>query len=73
MRYRIFIAEKDSQGSTLSIETTDAKTSYKIKTPKAMYGKNYVFTVQAINKLQKMSLVSDQAIFSVQDPSKPSV
>lgn len=38
-----------------------------------MFGKDYVFSVQAINKLQKMSLVSDQAIFSVVDPSKPAV
>lgn len=38
-----------------------------------MHGKDYVFSVQAINKLQKMSLVSDQAIFSVADPSKPAV
>jgi hypothetical protein len=57
----------------LDIETSDAKTSYKLKTPKAMHGKDYVFSVQAINKLQKMSLVSDQAIFSVADPSKPAV
>jgi hypothetical protein len=34
-----------------------------------MYGKDYVFTVQAINKLQKMSLVSDQGIFKVEDLS----
>jgi hypothetical protein len=36
-----------------------------------MFGKDYVFTVQAINKLQKMSLVSDQGIFKVVDPSQP--
>jgi hypothetical protein len=63
------VTEKDSQGSTLSIETSDSKTSYKLKTPKAMFGKDYVFTVQAINKLQKMSMVSEQGIFSVVDPS----
>jgi hypothetical protein len=38
-----------------------------------MFGKDYIFTVQAINKLQKMSLISDQAIFSVIDPSKQAV
>ena len=59
LKYRIFVAEKNSKGSTLSIETSDAKTSYKLRTPKAMYGREYVFSVQAINRQQKMSLVSD--------------
>jgi hypothetical protein len=45
LKYRIFVSEKDRQGSTLSIETSDARTTYKLKTPKAMYGKDYVFTV----------------------------
>ena len=30
-----------------------------------MHGKDYIFTVQAINRNQKMSLVSDEAIFRV--------
>jgi hypothetical protein len=33
-----------------------------------MQGKDYTVTVQAINKDQKMSLVSDPAVFSVADP-----
>jgi hypothetical protein len=30
-----------------------------------MWGKNYVFTIQAINRNQKMSLVSEPGIFTV--------
>jgi hypothetical protein len=37
-------------GSKLEINTNNAKTSYKLKTPKAMHGKDYIFTVQAINR-----------------------
>ena len=49
-KYRIFVSEKDVSGSRLEINTNDAKTFYKLKTPKAMHGKDYVFTVQAINR-----------------------
>jgi hypothetical protein len=66
-KYRIFVSEKDVSGSRLEINTNDAKTFYKLKTPKAMHGKDYIFTVQAINRNQKMSLVSDEAIFNVAD------
>lgn len=52
----------------MNIESLDSKTSYKLKTPKSMYGKNYIFTVQAINKNSKMSLLSEPGIFSVNDP-----
>jgi hypothetical protein len=37
-----------------------------------MHGKDYIFTVQAINRNQKMSLVSDEAIFRVADPDHTS-
>ena len=49
-KYRIFVSEKDVSGSKLEINTNNAKTSYKLKTPKAMHGKDYIFTVQAINR-----------------------
>lgn len=68
--YRIFVQEKDSSGSTLNLLTTNAKTTYDLKTPKAMWGKDYILTVQAIDRKGKMSPVSDPAIFSVEDQGK---
>lgn len=68
LKYRLFIAEKDSQGSPYSVDTADNKTSHRLKTPPTMQGKDYVVTVQAINRDQKVSLVSDPAVFSVADP-----
>ena len=67
-KYRIFVSEKDVSGSRLEINTNNARTTYELKTPKAMHGKDYIFTVQAINRNQKMSLVSDMAIFHVANP-----
>ena len=32
-------------GSKLKIETPDAKTDYKLKVPKSMWGKDYILTV----------------------------
>jgi hypothetical protein len=49
-KYRIFVSEKDVSGSRLEINTNNAHTSYELKTPKAMHGKDYIFTVQAINR-----------------------
>lgn len=68
LKYRLFIAEKDSQGSPYTVDTADSKTSHRLKTPPTMQGKDYTVTVQAINRDQKMSLVSDPAVFSVADP-----
>jgi hypothetical protein len=44
-KYRIFVSEKDVSGSRLEINTNNAKTSYELKTPLAMHGKDYIFTV----------------------------
>lgn len=44
-KYRIFVQEKDVSGSKLEINTNNAKTSYELKTPRAMHGKDYIFTV----------------------------
>jgi hypothetical protein len=67
-RYRIFVLEKGSAGSPLKIDTLNAKTNYQLKTPKFMWGKEYTFMIQAINKNSKMSLLSDPAIFKVGNP-----
>ena len=45
VRYRLYIQHKDMAGSKLKIETPDNKTSYKLKVPKSMWGKEYVLTV----------------------------
>jgi len=45
MKYRIFISEKDSMGSTLNFETGDDSTSYQLRTPRSMWGKDYVLSV----------------------------
>ena len=68
LRYRLFVAEKDSIGSPYSVDTADNRTSHRLRTPPAMQGKDYTVTVQAINREQKMSLVSEPAVFSVTDP-----
>lgn len=68
LRYRLFVAEKDSIGSPYSVDTADNKTSHRLRTPPTMQGKDYTVTVQAINRDQKMSLVSEPAVFSVTDP-----
>lgn len=49
-KYRLFIAEKDSQGSPYSVDTSDNKTTHRLKTPPSMQGKDFVVTVQAINR-----------------------
>jgi len=51
----------------MSVETPDQATFFKLKTPPPMQGKFYTVTVQAINKKQKMSLLSDPAIFEVKN------
>ena len=71
-RYRIFVSEKDSTASTYNFETPDAKTSYKLKTPRAMWGRAYLISVQAINRNHKMSLVSEPAVFRVQNATRTS-
>ena len=68
MRYRTFVHDKDNQGSQLNFETADSKTSYKLKTPRSMWGKSYIVNIQAINKVRKMSLVSEPSIFTVSAP-----
>ena len=49
-KYRLRIAEKDSQGSPYTVDTADSKTSHRLKTPTTMQGKDYTVTIQAINK-----------------------
>lgn len=56
-------------GSKLKIETPDSKTSYKLKVPKSMWGKEFVLTVQAINKNKRMSMLSEAAVFTIADPT----
>lgn len=70
IKYRIFIAERDSMGSTLNFETTDDSTTYQLKTPRSMWGKDYLLSVQAINEKRQISLKSEPAIFRVANPSK---
>jgi len=65
LRYRLRISEKDNLGSPYTFDTTDDKTEVKFKTPRAMQGKDWTVTVQAVNKDQKLSLISEHAIFSV--------
>ena len=62
------MVEKDSIGSPYSVDTADNRTSHRLRTPPAMQGKDFTVTVQAINKDQKMSLVSEPAVFTVNDP-----
>jgi len=64
-RFRIFVSEKDTSGSTLNFETPSSNTTYKLRTPKTMWGKDYLVTVQAINKNRKLSPVSEPAVFRV--------
>jgi len=54
----------------MNIETSDQATFYKLKTPQPMWGKFYTVTVQAINKKNKKSLLSDPAIFEVKNSTK---
>lgn len=70
VKYRIFITERDSMGSTLNFETADDTTSYLLKTPRSMWGKDYLLSVQAINEKGQISLKSDPAIFRIANPSK---
>ena len=64
-RYRIFVSEKDVSGSTLNFETPTANNTYRLKTPKSMWGKDYLVSVQAIDKNHKLSPVSEPAVFRV--------
>jgi hypothetical protein len=45
LRYRIFVQQQDRQGSKLRLETPDAKTTYQMKIPKTMVGKDYVVSI----------------------------
>lgn len=47
--YRLFIEDPQNQFQSLTVETENAKTSYRLKTPPAMQGRFYAATVQAIN------------------------
>jgi hypothetical protein len=64
-RYRIFVSEKDVSGSTLNFETPTANSTYKLRTPKSMWGKDYLVSIQAIDKNHKLSPVSEPAVFKV--------
>jgi hypothetical protein len=64
------VTDNDNLYQPLSIETPDQKTFYKLKVPPSMWGKDYTVTVQAINKLSKMSLLSDSAVFEVKNQEK---
>ena len=68
--YRIFLTDQDSSSNTFNFETFNSKTVYQFRAQKIMYGKSFVVTIQAINKNQKMSLVSETAIFTVIDITK---
>lgn len=70
VKYRIFISEKDSMGSTLNFETSDDSTTYQLKTPRSMWGKDYLLSVQAQNANGKISLKSEPAIFKVANPGR---
>lgn len=69
VRYRIFIQEKDSVGSSYYFETSDNQLTFSLKTPKAMWGKDYLLSIQAISANNKQSLISDPAVFKVNLPS----
>jgi hypothetical protein len=59
VRYRVFISEKDSTGLPMIVTTNDAKTTYKVRFTKKMWGKDYVFSVLAINSNKKISHASE--------------
>lgn len=71
IRYRLYVQDREMAGSKLKIETPDSKTTYKLKIPKTMWGKEYILTVQAINKNKRMSMLSEPAIFVIPDLSEP--
>jgi hypothetical protein len=68
--YRIFLTERDNAANVARIETSGNKTTYNLKTPRAMWGKDYLIMIQAINGFHKISLLSEPAIFSINDPLK---
>ena len=68
-KYRVFLSEKDSTGMPTILTTLGAKTSYKLHFTRSMWGKDFVFSVQAINKNGKMSVQSDQGVFTVINPT----
>jgi len=68
--YRIFVTERDNAANVARIETSSNRTTYNLKTPRAMWGKDYLIMIQAINSNHKISLLSDPAIFSINDPLK---
>ena len=43
--YRLFIQDPQNQLQGLTVETPDAKTTYKLRTPPAMQGRFYAATV----------------------------
>jgi hypothetical protein len=63
--YRLFINDPQNTFQGLTIETTDSNTSYRLNTPEPMRGKFYAATVQAINKIGKLSQLSEPAVFEV--------
>lgn len=58
-KYRVFVSEKDSTGLPMIFTTNDAKTGYHFPFTKRMWGKDYVFSIQAINKNGKISHASE--------------
>jgi hypothetical protein len=65
VHYKIFVQEKDAIGSPHILTTTNARTNYRLHFQKYMYGKNLVFSVQAVAKTGKISQLSEQGIFTV--------
>ena len=63
--YRIFVNDPQNTFQGLTIETTSSNTSYRLNTPEPMHGKFYAATVQAINKIGKLSQLSEPAVFEV--------
>jgi len=63
--YRIFVQEKDKTSNPLSIETKDDETRYVLMTPRSMWGKTYIVNVQAVNNKQRVSPLSELAVFTV--------
>lgn len=43
--YRIFVTDRDNSANVGKIETSSNKTSYNLKTPRAMWGKDFIITI----------------------------
>jgi hypothetical protein len=61
----LFIQDNNKEFQTLTMETKGKENSYKWTVPTPFWGKYYTVTVQAINKNQKVSLLSDPAVVKV--------